>query len=206
MPNPHQTKRPLTSEETPELVEAARNGDRKAQAELVKMYSGRIFNLGLRMLRTKQDAEDLLQETFITAFKKLDTFRGDSKFYTWLHRIAINIALGKLREQARMQISYSIQEPDFEYLTGKNISEWPDYLDTKISGPEIKRILKLALDELSEKYRSVFVLRDLEGLSTAETARALGLTESNVKVRLMRARLFLRDRIQNLMRREGWIV
>ncbi len=186
-------------------MEAARNGDRKAQAELVKMYSGRIFNLGLRMLRTKQDAEDLLQETFITAFKKLDTFRGDSKFYTWLHRIAINIALGKLREQARMQISYSIQEPDFEYLTGKNISEWPDYLDTKISGPEIKRILKLALDELSEKYRSVFVLRDLEGLSTAETARALGLTESNVKVRLMRARLFLRDRIQNLMRREGWI-
>lgn len=196
----------MTTEETPELVEAARRGDRKAQAELVKMYSGRIYNLGLRMLRTKQDAEDLLQETFITAFKKLHTFRGESKFYTWLHRIAINIALGKLREQSRMQISYSIQEPDFEYLTGKNISEWPEYLDTKISSADIRRILKLALDELSEKYRSVFVLRDLEGLSTAETAQALGLTESNVKVRLMRARLFLRDRIQNLMRREGWIV
>ncbi len=202
----HPIKRELTIEETPELIQAAREGDRKVQSQLVSMYSGRIYNLGLRMLRNNEDAEDMLQETFITAFQKIDTFKGKSSFYTWIYRIGVNIALGKVRKQSRMQISYSIQEPDFENLHGLDISDWPEYIETKVSDEEFRIALKVALDDLDEKYRSVFVLRDLEELSTAKTAEILELSESNVKVRLMRARLFLRDRMSTFLKREGWLV
>ncbi len=202
----HPINRELTNEETPELIQLVREGDRKAQSHLVKMYSARIYNLGLRMLRNNEDAEDMLQETFITAFQKIDTFKGKSSFYTWIYRIGVNIALGKLRKQSRMKISYSIQEPDFENLHGLKISDWPDYIETKVTDEEFKIALKVALDDLDEKYRSVFVLRDLEGLSTTKTAVALDLSESNVKVRLMRARLFLRDRMNSFLKREGWLV
>lgn len=193
-------------EESPELIQAARAGDSRAQMQLVKMYSGRIFNLGLRMLRNREDAEDLLQETFITAFKKLDTFKEKSSFYTWAYRIAVNIALGKLREQSKMKVAYSIQEPDFENLHGLSISDWPVHIETKISDEEFRTALDATLDDLPEKYRSVFVLRDLEGLSTEAAAKMLDLTESNVKVRLMRARLFLRDRLNAYFKRKGWLV
>lgn len=162
--------------------------------------------MGLRMLRNNEDAEDMLQETFITAFQKINTFKGKSSFYTWIYRIGVNIALGKLRKQSRMQISYSIQEPDFENLHGLSISDWPEYIETKVSDKEFQIALKVALDDLDEKYRSVFVLRDLEGLSTAKSAEILELSESNVKVRLMRARLFLRDRMNSFLKREGWLV
>ncbi len=202
----HQIIRELTIEETPELIQAARDGDRKVQSKLVTLYSSRIYNLGLRMLRNNEDAEDMLQETFITAFQKIHTFKGKSSFYTWIYRIGVNIALGKLRKQARMKISYSIQEPDFENLHGMKISEWPEYIETKVSDDEFKIALKAGLDDLDEKYRSVFVLRDLEELSTTKTAEILELSESNVKVRLMRARLFLRDRMTTILKREGWLV
>ena len=105
-----------------------------------------------------------------------------------------------------MQVAYSIQEPDFENLHGLEISDWPDYIETKVSDEEFRQALKVALDDLDEKYRSVFVLRDLEELSTARTAEILKLSESNVKVRLMRARLFLRDRMSTILKREGWLV
>jgi len=202
----HPTKRELTSEETPELIQAAREGDHQAQSQLVSMYSGRIYNLGLRMLRNSEDAEDMLQETFITAFQKLGAFQGKSSFYTWIYRIATNIALGKLRQQAKFKVSYSIQEPEFENLYGMKISDWPEYVETKVTDEEFKIALKVGLDDLDEKYRSVFVLRDLEGLSTAKTAEILDLSESNVKVRLMRARLFLRDSMGGFLKREGWLV
>ncbi len=196
----------MTIEETPELIQAARDGDRVVQSQLVTMYSGRIYNLGLRMLRNNEDAEDMLQETFIKAFQKIESFKGSSSFYTWIYRIGVNIALGKLRKQSKMQVAYSIQEPDFENLHGLEISDWPDYIETKVSDEEFRQALKVALDDLDEKYRSVFVLRDLEELSTARTAEILKLSESNVKVRLMRARLFLRDRMSTILKREGWLV
>ncbi|HCW77126.1 MAG TPA: RNA polymerase subunit sigma-24 [Candidatus Marinimicrobia bacterium] len=193
-------------EESPELIQDARTGNAQAQSQLVKMYSSRIYNLGLRMLRNREDAEDMLQETFITAFRKLDTFKEKSSFYTWIYRIAVNIALGKLREQSKMKIAYSIQEPDFENLHGMAISDWPVYIETKLTDKEFRIALDATLDDLPEKYRSVFVLRDLEGHSTAETSKMLVLTESNVKVRLMRARLFLRDRLNAYFKRAGWVV
>jgi len=196
----------LTSEETPELIQAAREGDRRAQSQLVNMYSGRIYNLGLRMLRNNEDAEDMLQEAFITAFKKISAFKGKSTFYTWIYRIGVNIALGKMRKHSRMRVTHSIEEPDFEKLHGMKISDWPEYIETKVSDEEFRIALKVALDDLDEKYRSVFVLRDLEGLSTAKTAEVLKLSESNVKVRLMRARLFLRENMSNFLKREGWLV
>lgn len=158
------------------------------------------------MLRNKEDAEDMLQETFIKAFQKIDAFKGNSTFYTWIYRIGVNIALGKMRKYSRMKISHSIEEPDFEKLHGMQISDWPEYIETKVSSEEFKIALKIALDELDEKYRSVFVLRDLEGLSTTKTAEILKLSESNVKIRLMRARLFLRENMSNFLKREGWLV
>lgn len=202
----HPIKRELIIKETPELIQAARDGDRKAQSQLVTLYSSRIYNLGLRMLRNNEDAEDMLQETFIKAFEKLDSFKGNSSFYTWIYRIGVNMALSKLRKQSRMKISYSIQEPDFENMHGLSISDWPEYIETKVTDEEFRVALKVALDDLDEKYRSVFVLRDLEGLSTSKAAEVLELSESNVKVRLMRARLFLRDRMGSFLKREGLLV
>ena len=192
--------------ESPELIQAAKSGDTRAQTQLVKMYSGRIYNLGIRMLRNNEDAEDLLQEAFITAFAKLGNFQEKSTFYTWIYRIAVNIALGRLREKSKLRVAYSIEEPDFENLQGLAISEWPDYIETRITDKEFRAALDVMLEDLPEKYRSVFVLRDLENLSTQETATMLKLTESNVKVRLMRARLFLRDRLNNYFKRAGLLV
>ena len=188
------------------MIQAAREGDHSAQAQLVKMYSGRIYNLGLRMLRNNEDAEDMLQETFITAFQKISAFKEKSTFYTWIYRIGVNTSLGKLRKQSRMKISHSIEDPDFENLHGLQISDWPEYIETKVSDEEFRIALKAVLDDLDEKYRSVFVLRDLEGLSTAKTAEILELTESNVKVRLMRARLFLRQNMSDFLKHKGWLV
>ncbi len=192
--------------ESSELIQAAKSGDTRAQTQLVKMYSGRIYNLGIRMLRNNEDAEDLLQEAFITAFAKLGSFKEKSTFYTWIYRIAVNIALGRLREKSKLRVAYSIEEPDFENLQGLAISEWPEYIETRITDKEFRAALDIMLEDLPEKYRSVFVLRDLENLSTQETATMLKLTESNVKVRLMRARLFLRDRLNNYFKRTGLLV
>jgi len=146
-------------------------------------------------MRNPEDAEDVLQETFIIMIKKIQTFSGRSSLYTWLYRIASNVALGKLRSKKRVEISISPHDPEFDTLKGDEIHHWPDHLEDKINDEAFRTCLDKAMNVLPDHYRAVFVLRDLENISTREAAKILEISEANVKVRLMRARLFLRDQL-----------
>ena len=158
----------MTNEQ--ELISQALAGSHAAQSELVASHSARIYNLALRIMRNEEDAEDVLQETFITMLHKLEQFSGKSTLYTWLYRIATNIALGKLREKKHLDNDISIHEPNFEALRGYQLREWPDHLEEQVDDDQFRNCLTKAMEELPENYRMVFVLRDLENLSTREAA------------------------------------
>ena len=175
------------------LVEKAKSGDRTALSQLVNTYSGRIYNLALRILRNKEDAEDILQETFMTVVEKLHTFDGRSGFFTWIYRIATNASLMKLRKK---KLVFQEIADDSEYndsIESRLFVDWTQDPSINIYDEEVKKKIDEAVNKLSDIYRSVFVLRDIEGLSIKETSTILNLTEENVKIRLRRARQFLRD-------------
>jgi len=176
-----------------ELIQQAKSGDSTAMAELVKQHSSKIYNVGLRLMQNESEAEDVLQETFLIMIQKLDTFKENSTLSTWLYRIATNIALGKLRDKQNRQSDMDLDELEFEPLTGTQLLSWPEEVNQMWKDESIQSCMKAALEKLPESYRTVFVMRDLEGISVKRTANMLDLSESNVKVRLMRARLFLRD-------------
>ncbi len=186
------------------LIQQAREGDHKALTTLVNEYSPRIYNLGLRMMRNEKDAEDILQETFLIMVKKLKNFEGRSSIYTWLYRVATNLALEKLKDKHTTRVTASLDDPRFDGLENFEPVELPDFTEDKLSDAQFRKYLETALENLNEKLKAVFILRDVEGHSVAETAKILNLTESNVKVRLMRARLFLRDRLSEIFKSEGW--
>lgn len=166
----------------------------------MERYSGTIYNLALRLMNDQQEAEDVLQETFISAFRALDRFEGRSRLSTWLYRIAYNAALMRLRRR-RVPV-VSLDEPrelDDGELMPRQLVDWTSLPDDLLLSQEFRGTLTAALASLPETLRSVFVLRDIEGLSTAETAEVLGLTETNAKVRLHRARLALRERLTAYM-------
>lgn len=180
-----------------ELVRALQAGEPDAFTEMVERYSGTVYNLALRLMRNDpMEAEDVLQETFVSAFRALDRFEGRSLLSTWLYRIAYNAALMRLRKRELPTVS--IDEP----LTNeegdpipRQLVDWSAIPDQVLLNSELRRALDTAVATLPETLRSVFVLRDIEGLSTAETAAVLDLTETNVKVRLHRARLALREQL-----------
>ncbi|MCH7764746.1 MAG: sigma-70 family RNA polymerase sigma factor [Candidatus Marinimicrobia bacterium] len=178
-----------------DLIKQAKSGDSKAMAGLVKRHSANIYNVGLRLMQNETEAEDVLQETFLTMVLKLDTFGGKSALSTWLYRIATNIALGKIREKQKRNADMELDKLDFEPLTGNQILSWPEEVEQMWKDQSIQSCMKAALEKLPESHRAVFVMRDLEGMSVKETATLLDLSESNVKVQLMRARLFLRDNL-----------
>jgi len=183
-----------------ELVIRAKNGDLSAFETLVSRYEQRVFNLAMRMLHNVHDAEDVTQQTFLNALEHLEEFRGDASFATWLYRIATNAALKNLRKKrglptVSLEESTELQEerdtiPHPEYL-----ADWRQSPQELIQNNEVRALIQQALDELDEKHRLVFLLRDVEGLSVKETAQALGISEANVKVRLLRARLQLREKL-----------
>jgi RNA polymerase sigma-70 factor (ECF subfamily) len=184
MPNTSDTK----------LLAAARRGDERAVRKLVDAHSPRLYNLALRILRNQQDAEDAVQEAFITALDKLDQFDGRAEFSTWLYRIAVNASLMALRKKrSRYRKEESIEVPQFEDIRGRELVDWGADPAHELLDAEMRETMEAAIDKLPAKYRVVFVLRDLEGLSIEETSKMLGLSAANVKVRLMRARLFLRE-------------
>lgn len=179
-----------------ELIAAAQAGQQDAYAEIVERYSGTVYNLALRLMNDPQEAEDVLQETFVSAFRALDRFEGRSQLGTWLYRVAYNAAMMRLRKH-RVPTA-SLDEPwetEDGALVPRQLVDWTGVPDRLLLGKELRDVLNAALATLPESLRSVFVLRDVEGLSTAETAAALGLTETNTKVRLHRARLALRERL-----------
>lgn len=185
----------MTTAKTAEsaLIRKAKLGDAEALSEIVHTYSDRLFTLLMRLLRNKQEAEDALQETFITMIEKLQTFREKSQLYTWLFRIATNIALMRLRktqQSARLPINENVIH---DQVHSGNILPFPSRPDRDLHNKEVREILDKAIDTLPAAYRSVFVIRDIEQLSVKETARILQLSEDNVKTRLRRARIFLRN-------------
>lgn len=177
------------------LVGKAKAGDKSAIASIVANESGRIFNLGLKLMQNVEDAEDILQETFLIFINKISTFKENSSIGTWLYRIATNVALGKLRAKELINKDISIHDTDFESLKGYEIRNWPHEPEKEMDADAFQDCLQMAMKTLPDDYRIVFVLRDLEGMSTKETARLLNISESNVKIRLMRGRLILRDQL-----------
>ncbi len=176
-----------------EIIERAKKGDPHAQSLLVNQYSKRVYNLALRILRNREEAEDVLQETFLTVINKLDTFDGRSSFFTWVYRIATNAALMLLRKKKIRRANFRDNDLDPEQMYLSNVVDWSQDPTARIENTEIKQRIDEALATLKEKYKTVFVLRDIEGLSTRETAEILDISEENVKIRLLRARQALRN-------------
>ena len=195
------------SSQTPDeadVLSLAREGDTKAFAELVRRYEGKIFRLAQHITQNREDAEDVLQETFLKAFEHLDQFQGNSKFYTWIVRIAVNQALMKLRKR-KTDKTVSIDEniDTGEDNVAREIAAWDENPEERYSREELNEILNSAVESLAPPYRTVFLLRDIEELSTEETAEALDLSIPAVKSRLLRARLQLRDKLTRYFKRKG---
>ena len=186
------------------LVTQARTGNTSAFTELVRRYEGKIFRLAQHVTQNREDAEDVLQETFMKAYEHLDQFQGNSKFYTWIVRIAVNQALMKLRRR-KTDKSVSLDETidTGEDTVVREIAAWDENPEQRFSREELGEILDSAIESLEPPYRSVFVLRDIEELSTEETAEALGLSIPAVKSRLLRARLQLREKLTRQFKRKG---
>jgi RNA polymerase sigma-70 factor (ECF subfamily) len=186
------------------VVLQAREGDAKAFSELVRRYEGKIFRLAMHITQNREDAEDVLQETFLKAYEHLDQFQGNSRFYTWIVRIAVNQALMKLRKRrSDRAVSLDEQIDTGEDTVVREIAAWDPDPEQQYSQEELHRILTSAVDDLAPIYRTVFTLRDVDGLSTEETAEVLDLTVPAVKSRLLRARLQLRDKLTRFFKRKG---
>ncbi len=188
----------------PELVEQAKGGDREAFSELVDRYERQIYRLARHITQHEEDAEDVLQETFLKAFRGLNQFEGKSRFYTWLVRIAVNESLVKLRRR-RADRTVSLDDPvetESDVLP-RQIAAWDENPEQQYGREEMNRILTRAIESLPLSFRAVFLLRDVEELSTEETAAALNLSVPAVKSRLMRARLQLREKLNRVFAKHG---
>jgi len=177
-------------------VDALKAGDRAEFARLVDAYSGPIYRLGLRMLGREQDAEDVLQNTFLQALTHISNFEGRSSLSTWLYRIAANEALMLLRrKRPEVSIDDSDSDDDRDGLSPAEFVDWGALPEEELLSSEGKKALDQAVQNLPETLRMVFILRDIQELSIRDTADALGLSETNVKTRLLRARLNLREQL-----------
>lgn len=183
------------------LVRAAKNGDVGAFEELVKRYDRNVFRIAQHITQNREDAEDVVQDAFLKAYGNLNQFQEQSKFYTWLVRIAVNEALMKLRRR-RPERTVSLDEDvkTDEDSIPREVADWSPNPEQQYSQAELKQILTKTINGLPPSFRTVFVLRDVEGLSTEETAEALNLSIPAVKSRLLRARLQLRERLSKYFR------
>jgi RNA polymerase sigma-70 factor (ECF subfamily) len=187
-----------------DLVAKAREGDAAAFNQLVNRYERKIFRLAKHITQNDEDAEDVLQEAFLKAYEHLGDFHGQSKFYTWLVRIAVNESLMKLRKR-KSDKTVPLDEPldTGEDTVVREIAVWDENPEQKYSREELGEILDEAVQGLRPAFRTVFVLRDIEELSTEETAESLGISIPAVKSRLLRARLQLREKLTRFFKRKG---
>ncbi len=183
-----------------ELVAAAKTGDIAAFEELTTRHERQIYSLAYRILQNPHDAEDVTQQAFLSAVENLAKFREESSFATWLYRIATFAALKVIRKRKGLA-TVSLEEAtesreDYDSVPHPEyIADWKQSPEQLVERNETRRLLDESLAKLDDKHRLVFLLRDVEGLSVAETAAALNLSESNVKMRLLRARLQLREEL-----------
>jgi RNA polymerase sigma-70 factor (ECF subfamily) len=184
------------------LVEAAKAGDVGAFEELVRRYDRNIFRIAQHITQNREDAEDVVQDAFFKAYSNLGQFQGQSKFYTWLVRIAVNEALMKLRRR-RPERTVSLDEEvkTEDDSVPREVADWSPNPEQQYTQAELRDILDRTIHGLPASFRTVFVLRDVEGLSTEETAEALNLSIPAVKSRLLRARLQLRERLNKYFQR-----
>jgi RNA polymerase sigma-70 factor, ECF subfamily len=203
--NPPEPRPPLPStvvkDDEPVLVAAAKDGDVAAFETLVGRYERKIFRLAQNITQNREDAEDVMQEAFLKAFEHLPEFQGNSRFYTWLVRIAVNQALMKLRKRRPNQVSLDQEIDTGEESVFREVEDWGPSPEERYKQSELSQILSSVIGELDPSFRVVFQLRDIEELSTEETAEALGLSVPAVKSRLLRARLKLRTKLNRYFHR-----
>jgi RNA polymerase sigma-70 factor (ECF subfamily) len=203
-PKPYSLPSSVVRDDEPALVAAAKGGEVSAFEELVTRYERKIFRLTRNITGNMQDAEDAMQEAFLKSYEHLANFKGDSRFYTWLVRIAVNEALMKLRR--RHPGEFSIDEEvgaSGEELMPRELDDWGPTPEERYQQVEMQEILSEAIDKLEPDFRIVFILRDVEELSTEETAKLLDLSITATKSRLLRARLKLRQRLNRHFREGG---
>ena len=182
-----------------ELIRAINSGQFDRFPDLVKRYEQKLYNFSLRMCRDPADAEDTVQETFLNVFRYLKDFRYETKFKNWLYRVAASTCIKKRRKSKfapQRELSLDEFYPQSEAEVSDQVPDWAQMPLDKVLSNELLDKINEAIVTLPEKYRLVIVLRDIEGFSTAETAQILNLSDANVKVRLHRARLFLRDKLK----------
>jgi len=186
------------------LVEAAKKGDIGAFEELVRRYDRNVFRIAQHITQNREDAEDVVQDAFLKAYGNLAQFQGQSKFYTWLVRIAVNEALMKLRRRRpERTVSLDQDVETDEDTIPREVADWSPNPEHQYNQAELRDLLQKTIQGLPAGFRTVFVLRDVEGLSTEETAEALGLSIPAVKSRLLRARLQLRERLNKYFKRRN---
>jgi RNA polymerase sigma-70 factor, ECF subfamily len=188
-----------------ELVARLRADDETAYEEVVRRFGPRMLSVARRLLTQEQDSQDAVQDAFLSAFRSINNFQGDAKLATWLHRIVVNAALMKLRTKRRKPES-AIEDLLPRYTEDGNrqpTGDWRVTHDTAVQTSEIREQVLHAINQMPELYREILLLRDIEELSTDETAQQLGISEGAVKTRLHRARLALRESLDPYMRGES---
>jgi len=185
------------------LLDGLRGGNPEAVEALFDRFHGKIYSLAMSILKNESDAEEAVQDVFMTVVQKAHTFKGNSALYSWIYRICVNTCLMRLRGKRRHE-TVSIEEfmPVFteEGMHASLIDDWSKEVERKALDKELGQVIRKSTESLSEKYRVVFVLSDVEGLSNEETAKILGLTVPAVKSRLHRARLYLREQLSRYLR------
>ena len=181
------------------LIYRLKAGDEQALESIFTIHSAKLYGVAQRILGDAADAEEVIQDVFWTAFRKAKSFRGHSRFFTWLYRLTVNAALGKIRRSKKpKEVAYEEYLPKFQedgHHRTRPVVDWSDTLEERYAQQETQALLARALDQLKPVDRSVIVLSDMEGLSDKEIAALVGLTVSAVKTRLHRARLFLRGKL-----------
>ena len=189
-----QSNTPIRSET--EIIAAILAGDTQLYHELIRPHERSVYMMALSFMKNDADAEDVAQEAFIKAFRNLSTFRGDAKFSTWLISITLNEARNRLRRQGIVRMQSLDEPPDEEgTVSPALLRDWREIPSETVEREEVRTLIKRAVETLPEIYRQVFLLRDVEELDVNETAQALSISISNVKVRLHRARMMLQKEL-----------
>ena len=199
-PDPKPLPSTIVRDDEGALVAAAKSGDLASFEELVNRYERRVFRLTMHITQNREDAEDATQDAFLKSFQHLPDFQGDSRFYTWLVRIAANEALMRLRKRRPNQVSLDEPVQGEDDLIPREVEDWGPSPEQRYAQSELHEILDQVIDQLDPDFRTVFVLRDIEELSTEETAQAMGISVPAVKSRLLRARLKLRQKLDRFLR------
>ncbi|MBI1746744.1 MAG: sigma-70 family RNA polymerase sigma factor [Acidobacteria bacterium] len=191
---------PVANRSDTTLVEKAKIGDHVAFEELVTRYQRRVYGLAYRLTSNTAEAEDVLQEVFLQVYQKINNFRGESAFYSWLYKITLNTTYMRMRKRQRRReepIEDALPKFGEDGSFTQMVSKFSLSPETEALRAEARRLTAAAIDTLAEEYKTVLILRDIEGLPAAEVGAMLGLSIPAIKSRLHRARLFLRQKLEN---------